>query len=199
MFTILDYHIKAVPFILGAALAFFGWTLYWLGINITGAAVGGTIGMGMGAGMALLFDRNEFLIPLVIIMGLLGAILGMILLRTIHKIVFFLTGFVLGVLAGGPVLQIMANASSFPTGRLEVEIGLKVACGLIAGVLLLLLNRYIVVLLTAAIGTFLLLYSWDYRNAAFAAPLIFFPALIFQTCLLTKKGRRFLVPRQRKD
>ena len=111
MFFLFGYSIKAAPFIMGAALAFLGWALYWTGLNITGASLGASLGMAMGWGAAMLSKRQELLLPTIIVCAFLGAILGVFLARTIHKVFFFLTGCALGVAMTIPSRSRANNAS----------------------------------------------------------------------------------------
>jgi len=190
MFTVFGYRVETLPFAAGAALAFLGWTLYWLGINATGAALGGVLGMAFGGGAAILIKREDIVLPFMLITGVLGALFGIFLLRTIHKIVFFIAGVALGVLAGVYIVPSVARMWNLSPNRLDVEIIGKAACGLVVGIFFLSLHRYIVILVTALIGTILLAHSWNYRGGIAVPLCIFFSALIFQIYLVRRGTRR---------
>jgi len=190
MFTVFGYRIETLPFAAGAALAFLGWTLYWLGINATGAALGGVLGMAFGGGAAILIKREDIILPFMLIAGVLGALFGIFLLRTIHKIVFFIAGVALGMLAGVYIVPSVARMWNLSPNRLDVEIIGKAACGLVVGIFFLSLHRYIVILVTALIGTILLAFSWNFRGGIAVPLCIFFSALIFQIYLVRRGTRR---------
>jgi len=190
MFTVFGYRIETLPFVAGAALAFLGWTLYWLGINATGAALGGVLGMAFGGGVAILLEREDIVFPFMLIAGIIGALLGIFLLRTIHKIVFFIAGVALGMLAGVYIVPSLAQMWNLPPNRLDVEIIGKAACGLVGGIFFLSLHRYIVILVTALVGTIILAYSWNFRGGIVIPICIFFSALIFQIFLVGRRTHR---------
>lgn len=192
MFFLFGYSIKAAPFIVGAALAFLGWTLYWTGLNITGASLGASLSMALGWGAAMLFKRQELLLPTIIICAILGALLGVFLARTIHKIFFFLTGCALGVAGGVTVVQYLGKMGYIRVGHLGVDVGVKAATGLAGGILMLLFQRYIVIIASSAVGTLMMVYSIGSHIYTPLIPLIFFPALIFQIILIRSRGMHFL-------
>jgi len=187
MFEILHFQIMVLPFLAGAAIAFFGWTLYWLSINITGGALGGTVGVALGAASAFLFGRDVLFLPLVFAMGGLGLILGIFLIRKIHILVFFLTGFALGVLAGEPIVILLAGLGIAAMGNLGLEIVVKILTGIVGGILLMRFNRYIVSVLTAAVGSMILMSSWNFRGGVLPALPIFIAALFVQITLIRRR------------
>ncbi|HQH11206.1 MAG TPA: DUF4203 domain-containing protein [Candidatus Sumerlaeota bacterium] len=192
MFFLCGYSIKAAPFIAGAVLAFLGWTLYWTGLNLTGASLGATLGTALGWGAAMLFQRHDLLLPSIIACALLGALVGVFLARTIHKIFFFLTGCVFGVAVGVAAAQYLRKMGYVQAGHLAADVGIKAACGLAGGFLMLFLHGYIVMIATSAVGTLLMVYSIGSQNYTLLIPFIFLSALIFQIALVRLRGKRFL-------
>ncbi len=189
MIEILNFQIKILPFVIGAGVAFFGWTAYWLSINVSGATLGGTLGAGLGAGIALLLGRLELFLPLVIVLGLVGIVIGILLIRKLHRLAFFLTGCALGVLVGEPIMLTLRNAGIYPFEKLWTEILLKVGIGIAGGLLLVRFNRYVVCVLTAAVGAVILMSSWDFKGGVLPGLPIFLWALFVQVYLLRKKGK----------
>ena len=189
MLNILNFQIKILPFVIGVAVAFFGWTLYWLSINITGAAFGGTFGCCLGALISMLFQRMELFLPLTIILGILGVILGIFLIRNIHKFTFFLTGCALGAFAGEPIVRILSGLGVHWFDGLWAEILLKFASAVLGGLVLMRYSRYAVAVFTAAVGSVILVSSWDFKGWIFLVLPIFLCALFVQIYILRKKGK----------
>jgi xanthosine utilization system XapX-like protein len=192
MWEILNYEIKILPLIAGGSIAFLGWLLYWLSINITGASFGGTAGVLLGALLSLLFGKEELFYPLVAILGIVGIILGTIIIRKIHKLVFFLTGFALGALIMSPVFEIL---KIFLVGffiSFYIKILLKILCGIICGFLLYKFNRYVISVLTALTGSLLMMSSWDFKGGAMIGVPLFLVSFIFQVFIL--HGKKKILP-----
>ena len=189
MISLLGIPIKIAVFVCGFAIAFFGWILYWVGLNMTGATFGGSIGVFTAALAALVLNRQDLFLPLVLILGFIGILLGIFLIRKIHKIFFFLTGVILGIIVEMIIQQSLRNFGFFPMKELWVAMALKIGCGAISGLLLLRYNRYIISVLTAFCGTILILSSWGFHKGMLPGIPIFLLALLFQISLLRKKGK----------
>lgn len=200
MLELLNFKVRILPLVLGCAVTFFGWMLYWLSINVTGGALGGALGVLAGTLFSLIFRRPELFFPLVLVLGLVGVILGIILIRKMHKLTFFLTGFVLGVLAGEPVILLLGRLGVLLFTPFYVDMLIKCGLGVIGGILVLYYNRYIITVLTAASGSLILMSSWQFkgdtaramgRDAFFIKVLIsllvFIAGIFFQAWFLRKK------------
>jgi len=189
MIYLLGISIKIVPFVLGLSIAFFGWILYWVGLNMTGATFGGAIGVMIATLLALLLDRQDLFLPLVLILGFMGILLGIFLIRKVHKLVFFLTGIVLGIIVEMVVQKCVKDLGYYSMRELWVDLSVKIGSGLISGLLLLRYSRYVISVLTAFCGTILLWSGWGFHKGTLPAILIFFIALLFQISLIRKKGK----------
>ena len=189
MIYLLGIPIKIAAFVCGFSIAFFGWILYWVGLNMTGATFGGSIGVFTAALAALVMDRQDLFLPLVLILGFIGILLGIFLIRKIHKIFFFLTGVILGIIVEMVIQQSLRNFGVYSMKELWPAMALKIACGAISGLLLLRYNRYIISVLTAFCGTILILSSWEFHRGMLPGIPIFLLALLFQIFLLRKKGK----------
>jgi|GEM_PF-547838 len=187
MFEILNVQVKLLPFLLGVGIAFFGWILYWFSINITGAAVGGAAGVCVGAFASLIMGRQEFFLPFVLILGFIGLVFGIFLIRKVHRIVFFLMGVVLGILLELGIEKGMAEYGFFLIDKMWVQIVVKLGSGIISGLLLVRFSRYIVSVLTAFCGTMILLSSWDFKGGVLPGIPVFIMAVFIQVFLLRKK------------
>lgn len=188
-FDLYGYELRLLPLCLGAALAFFGWILYWLSLNVTGAAAGGTIGFALGGGAAFLFKHPDLFVPFALIAGVAGIVAGIFLIRKIHLAIFFIAGASLGILAGDPLYRALADAGVIPRA-VAWELGLKAAAGLLGGVITAATHRYAVSVLTAAVGTVLLMASWRFQNALLSAATIFPIALSFQVIIIHGRFRK---------
>lgn len=189
MIEIFSYKVLLLPLIIGSFIAFFGWILYWVGLNVTGATLGGAFGVVIGVLLSILFQRNDLFIPLVIIFGIIGILFGIFFFRKVHILVFFLVGLALGILAGGPLLELLVKTNLLESHSGGIDLLVKGVCGAIGGLLTAYFNRYIISILTAAIGTLLMMNSWNFRGGLRLGALIFFCALMFQIVIVHKKGR----------
>ena len=195
MVEIFSYKVLLLPLILGIFIGFFGWILYWIGLNITGAALGGAFGVAIGSLLSILFQRNDLFLLLLVIFGLIGIFFGIFFFRKIHMVVFFLVGLGLGILAGGPLLELFEKTRVLESPTGGVDLLIKGVCGVTGGLLTAYFNRYIISILTSAVGTLLMLSSWDFRGGLRLAAIIFFCALLFQIMVVHKKGRLRKRPR----
>ena len=142
--------------------------------------------------MGFIFQRHDLLLPSIIACALLGALVGVFLARTIHKIFFFLTGCVCGVAVGVAAAQYLRKMGYVQAGHLAADVGIKAACGLAGGFLLLFLLGYIVMIATSAVVTLLVVEIIGSPNYTLLIPFIFLSALIFQIALVRLRGKRFL-------
>ncbi len=132
---------------LGVVLCLFGFSLYWGGMRLVGFFVGGTIGALVGLLIAYIGNFERLLTLAVIgVAGLIGAALGWRLVRTLHRVVIFLLGAGAGFLVGEYLLPAQGLTEPW------VPLVSTVAGGLLAVLLL----RYIIILVTSAIGAYLL-------------------------------------------
>ncbi|HPB32561.1 MAG TPA: hypothetical protein PLB62_13995, partial [Candidatus Sumerlaeota bacterium] len=99
MMTILDVQIHIAPLVLGFCLAFFGWILYWTGLNLSGAVLGGFLCLAATLGVAVASGNMNLFFPLGLILAIPGALIGIFLFRKIHAAVFFFAGALIGIAA----------------------------------------------------------------------------------------------------
>ncbi len=190
MITILDVQIHIAPLMLGFCLAFFGWILYWTGLNLSGAVLGGFLCLAATLGVAVASGNMKLFFPLGLILAVPGALIGIFLFRKIHAAVFFFAGALIGIAAASAVLPAL---SAFRPAFFAQPPGswiFKAACSLLGGLILWRFNRYIISVLTAAAGTILLMASWDFRGDPAVALGIYFSALLFQFIVIHGRARR---------
>lgn len=138
----------------GVVVAMFGWTLYWTGLHVIGAALGGAAGAAgalFGASLMDVAEQTRYLI--IGGGGLLGAVLGVLLMRAIQFYFFFLLGACLGGPAAYSALKLEALASQPWAATDGGKVGMFLAGAAAGGVIAILGRRYIISLLTAAIGS----------------------------------------------
>ncbi|OPZ05355.1 MAG: hypothetical protein BWZ08_02507 [candidate division BRC1 bacterium ADurb.BinA292] len=136
--------------IAGIVLGLFGWMLYWAGLPIIGAVVGaGAIGS-LGY-MASGFVSAAWA-PLVFggAGAVLGAFLGIALIRVLQLYFFFISGAILGA-----ALAYQFTGTTAFQGSSAAAIIIVVVGALVGGFVLLKARRFVVAIVTAAIGAML--------------------------------------------
>ena len=182
-------------FAAGLALCLMGWTLYWVALNLAGAAAGAILGFALsyvGADLARVDPAEVWWIPA--LGTLAGFILGIFLMRGVHRFVFFLVGAALGLAVGQQGFE-WAN-EGFPDIQAHAaawRVGFLAGGAVLGGVVMLWGSRWVVALLTSVAGSLLVVLSIaDPLALLVLAPLI--PAsFFFQLGLL-----RRIMPRPRK-
>ncbi|MBM3334169.1 DUF4203 domain-containing protein, partial [Candidatus Sumerlaeota bacterium] len=177
----------------GLVLCLFGWTLYWAGIRLLGAACGAVAAAALTAIVIVFVGGDRWLAVGCAIAAALGAIGGVFLITQAHYLLFFVTGAVAG-LATAWVLEAMLEASyrewmekhlSVPLGR-----GLYYAVFTMAGGLLVLLaHRVVVITLTSLSGTVLLVLGLPRQYGVWLFLPVFFGSLLLQLGILRALGQ----------
>jgi hypothetical protein len=177
MITLFDFQVKIIPFAAGIALAFLGWILY-------------SIGVATSLLVSWIIAQPALLVPLVIVFGLTGMLLGIFLIRKVHKIVFFFTGLVIGLLLGHSMQVGLVSFGLLPEAGSGAVILFRVLGGIGGGILVLYFNRFIISFLTAFSGSLIMMTSWDFRLGLVPFFPIFFSALFCQLFILRFRRRR---------
>ncbi|MCE5229679.1 hypothetical protein LLG95_08795 [bacterium] len=175
--------------VLGLALGLFGWLLYWAGLPLIGGVIGASAGAALGYVAATLLQGPAWAIPVGIGAGLvLGAILGVFLMRALQLYFFFAVGAILGGSAGFHFIQ---------SGMLREYIGGPGSMGayvticllaLVGGLLLVKLRRFIVAFVTSVIGAILFTSALKPEWQGLGLPVSFIVFLAIQIGLV----RRFV-------
>lgn len=133
----------------GGVLCLFGFSLYMGGLRIVGMFLGGSIGGLIGLVIAYTANLEGGTALLVFaIAALIGAALGWRFLQTLHRFLILLIGAGLGFLLGQFVLPDL--------GGMWAEPWVPFASVIAGAILFSFLFRYIIILVTSAVGSYLL-------------------------------------------
>jgi len=169
---------QLLQLLLGLALCLFGWLCYWGGLHVLGALVGVALGMGLGWLAIRAGELYNAAVPVLGACALIGALIGIFLIRQIHRGFFLVAGALVGLVAGLQVVLWLQATGEWgdwlkPTGA---------ATGLVLGAgLFLLLSRHIIILITAVIGAAMAATAYAFRDPLLLFLIFFFGALILQT------------------
>lgn len=140
--------------VVGLALGLFGWLLYWAGLPLIGGVIGASAGASLGyVGSAAIQGGPEWLPSACIGAGfVLGAILGVYLMRALQLYFFFATGAILG--GSGAFHMIKSGILHNYIGGIGSVGSYVTIClfALVAGLLLVKMRRFIVAFVTSVIG-----------------------------------------------
>lgn len=190
MISFFDFQIKTIPFLIGVSFAFLGWILYWVGLNVTGALLGGSVGVAASLLAVWIFAQPVLRFPLVLIFGFTGMILGVFLIRRVHRIVFFLVGLIIGLLLGDSLRNGVVFLGLTPQVKTELVVLSRVMGGIAGGILVCYFNRFIVSFLTAFCGSLIMMTSWDLRGGLIPFFPVFSLALFFQLIILRSRRNK---------
>jgi hypothetical protein len=162
-----NLQVHWVPFCIGVALCLLGWTLYWFGLQLAGGLAGALFGAAAvwsGATFGgLPAETMAWLLP---VAAVLGFVAGIFFARSFHRFVFFFAGATLGMAAGELAFEAMrahvAWAQANPGAARAICL---VVAALLGGLLMLRSSRVLVTLVSAVVGSALVVLS-------FAEPLV---------------------------
>ncbi len=137
----------------GLALGLGGWLLYWAGLPLIGGVIGATAGASLGYVASGAIAGPQWLPAASIGAGcVLGAILGVYLMRALQLYFFFATGAILGGAGAFRLIQ-SGIGRDFIGGAGSLGSYVTIAfCALLAGLLLVKLRRFIVAFVTSVLG-----------------------------------------------
>jgi len=136
--------------LLGVVLCLFGFALYWGGLRLVGLFMGASIGALIGIIIGYLTHMEYTLaLAISILLALVGMLMGWRLLRGAHGFLVFLIGAGLGYLLVNAILAPYYDGIWSAPWMPVVSI---VVGGILGGVLF----RYVIILVTCAIGAYLI-------------------------------------------
>ncbi len=176
-----------LPFLLlGLAVGLFGWMIYWAGLPL----IGGVVGAGAGASLGYLAAgavQSPSALPFLLGAGLiLGAVMGVFLMRALQLYFFFAVGASLG---GAGVFHLIERGllSGFVQPPPHWEGFLAIAFGaLVLGLVLVKLRRFIVAVVTSVIGAVLVTVGLGPESANLVLPISLIVFLGVQIGLVRK-------------
>jgi len=178
----------------GAVLCLFGWTLYWGGLQAAGSLSGAAFGLGAGWVIAIVGEFDEQLLLLQVGGAVVGIFVGVLVFRQLHYFLFFLTGAMLVLLAGLLGLRVARGMEGIALPDAHWQMVIVALVSAAGGVAMVMLSRSVVALITAFIGSMLIVAGMPFR----AAPLFFLPVFLASFFLQSGILRR-LAPKKVKD
>ena len=162
--------------ILGIVIGMGGWLLYWAGLPMIGAVIGGSFGGAIGF-LASALVAGAWSIPIFTGIGLvLGGLAGILLVRALQIYFFFVTGLSLGAAVGYKLVGAHAFGLSPGSGGGWIFAGI---CAVVGGLVLVWGRRFIVAFVTSVVGAIItsLAFPPDLENGALLVALVFFLAV----------------------
>jgi hypothetical protein len=179
---------EPVLVIAGLVLCLFGWTLYWTGLRLVGAACGALLGAACVGALLLLQEDNRWFLIGTGAGAAVGAVLGLFLIKRAHYFVFFVAGAVLGLAAAWFVEDWQRE---WLTEYLPGAVGRAIyyaLCSLAGGLLLLLAHRVVVIVLTAVAGSALFALGIPSQYAVWLFLPVLLGSMLLQMGILSALG-----------
>jgi hypothetical protein len=184
----------------GAALCLGGWTIYWVGLHLTGAVIGACAGAGAAwTGCALAGLGPGEISWIVPAGGLIGFAVGVFLIRGLHRFFFFVAGALAGMAValaghGWAVSHLDWAARDAALWRVVFPL---FGCA-VGGMAMVYGSRWVVALVTSAAGSAMIVLAFDDPLALIAFPPLVLGSFFLQIGLLRRvtPARR---PQRRED
>lgn len=175
--------------IIGLILCLFGWTLYWVGLRLLGAFCGAVGGGILGGMVCLIAEVPQWAAWAAAGGGILGAALGVYLIKRAHYLLFFVVGALLGLATAYTAETLYGDwlARYLPEGQTG-RLAFFAASSLLAGLLVLVLHRFVVIGLTSFIGTALFALGIPAQYATWVVLPLFLGSFLLQVGALAALG-----------
>lgn len=179
-------------FALGMLLCLLGWTLYWVGLHLTGALVGGAGGLALAYLAVYLIELQAPTTWWVLAAGVgLGFVFGLILIRGLHKFFFFLMGSLIGLAIGQQSYNWAFEHTQWAATHPVVwQLIFGLGGAVLGGMLLLITSKWVVAALTSLGGALLAALSVQDPLALYGVLPLAAASFFWQAGLLRKFGRR---------
>lgn len=175
--------------IVGAGLCVGGWALFWVGSRLLGVALGVAFGFFFGEllGIVLKLEANAALLAQ-LTCSILGALGGLMAMRAASTFAFALAGFLFGALLGRLGSELYAQWHH-ETYAFTTQVAIAVAAsGGVMAVLALLMQKYIMIVITSYVGATFLVPSVEVlaNHEPWATPAVILASILWQVILLTR-------------
>ncbi|MBN1867585.1 hypothetical protein JW916_09860 [Candidatus Sumerlaeota bacterium] len=171
----------------GAALCVGGWILYWVGLHLTGALAGACLGLTLAwVGSQVIAEGDPtqmwWALP---VGGVAGFVLGIFLIRGLHRFFFFFVGATLGMAMGQALYEWTATQSAWVVANPALARALFIVGGsILAGLAMLYGSKWVVALTTSALGSIMVVVSIPDPLALLAAPPLAIASFLLQIGVL---------------
>ncbi len=178
---------------MGLLLCLMGWTLYWVGLHLTGAMVGAAAGVAVAYAAGILVELPpETLYWVLPLGGVVGFFIGLLLIRGLHRFFFFLVGATIGLAVGQQCFDWSSeNTNWVALHPVTWQLVFDVAGALLGGLLLLRASKWVVAAITSAGGALLAALAVEDALALYGVIPLAVASFFLQVGLLRKfNGRK---------
>ena len=179
-------QVQIIYIILGVILCCLGWTIYWSGVKVLGMVIGMAMGMTLGIVCILILGLEKEITQAIVvgILGTVGLIAGIFLFKNLHYLFFFAMGAALGVLASSLLMDDFLRLIRIETANEIYQIIFKICIAVVSGILFVVLSKYVVVIVAAFFGTWLINSGAGDTLPDYVYIPVFLTSLVIQTGLI---------------
>lgn len=142
--------------ILGAVIGFFGWTLYRVGVPALGAIAGGAAGYAAATFVVAFMKLESSALPIAIGLGIIiGATLGMLLIRALQFYLFFGSGMLLGGAFVKKLWDASIGLSNVIAPTAANQIIVIIIGAVLGGIMMTMLKKFVIIPVTSIVGAML--------------------------------------------
>lgn len=170
--------------IFGVIVGVLGWTLYWAGLHIVGGLVGAAAGVFLSFFINDLAEMSVSPTILTILGIVVGAIVGIALMRALDFYAFFIFGVVIGTPVGADLLS-LSYLSEQPWAESPAAlVTFSVLGALIGGLLVLAFRRYVIAVAAAAASAGMIVVSLPFEQEVVIGAVAFASSVLMQFGLI---------------
>lgn len=189
-------QMETILTIAGALLCLGGWVIFFFGSRLAGIGIGLGFGFGFGQLLAAILDisgTHEDM--LVLACCAVGAFAGLVVVRAVTTLLFFITGFLFGALIGRALGIAAAAMREMPFGYDGTTITIVLVSALLVGLLAVWLQAHVIIVVTSFVGANFLVAGVEYLRQMPGPALlaVFVLGVMWQVVFVTR-----LAPRRRK-
>lgn len=156
-------QMETILTIAGALLCLGGWVIFYFGSRLAGIGVGLGFGFGFGELLsAILGVTGTHQDMLVLACCVVGAFAGLVLVRAVTAMLFFVTGFLFGAFIGRALGIAAAAMRDQPFAYDPTTITIVLVSALLVGLLAVWLQAHVIIVVTSFVGANFLVAGVDY-------------------------------------